>query len=862
MFENFTGNKKDLFLSQDLVKKIVEKEDFLKSFSSNDLREKFQNLKNQKFNEKRVLVESFAIIREMAWRTIGLKHFPTQILGGLILHQGKIAEMKTGEGKTFVATLPASLNALSGKGVHLVTVNDYLAKRDANWMGKVYQSVGLSCGLIQQNMAQKERKNNYSNDITYVTNTELGFDFLRDNCASKLEDLVLKPFHYCIIDEVDSILIDEARTPLILGGMKDSQVGKYIQADEISKLLILDFDFEIDKKRNSIQLTEKGIYKIENLLNLQDLYDPKDPWISYILNALKAHNIYRKNKDYTVQNKKVMIVDEFTGRIMPGRRWSGGLHQAIEAKEALWIQGETQTLGLITYQNFFILYEKIAGMTGTAKTAEEEFKKIYNLDVLVLPPNKPLKRQDFPDLLYKNQLSKWKAVAKECEINYKVGRPILIGTASIQDSEILSEILKEMRVPHQLLNAKPENVERESEIIAQAGRKYSVTIATNMAGRGTDIILGGNFNTLVKTQVLNLFELIFEKENFQKIQTPSLKIYLEKLLKEMKDKNFSFSFLKNEINALPEIEISDSNLSILLLKIYQEISQILFPNWKKENEEIKNLGGLYVIGTQRHESRRIDNQLRGRAGRQGDPGKSRFFLSLEDDLIRIFGGERIGKIMDLFVGKEDESSIESKLLTNTLDESQKKVENFYYESRKKIFEYDEILNKQRQVLYAQRKIILETKNFRELILQYCEDFVEEYLFNSKLQNQTDLKNLGFFLGIDLDLNFLNSLKKENLFEIFCEQIWIAYDLKQASFETYEIGLMKKLQKKFILNQIDEAWMTHLQKMNLLRDTIGWRGYGQRDPLLVYKEEAFKFFVEMICKIRYNIVATLLLSKIL
>ncbi len=597
MFENFTGNKKDLFLNQELVKKILEQEDFFKSFSSNDLQEKFQNLKNKKFNEKEILVESFAIIREMAWRTIGLKHFPTQILGGLILHQGKIAEMKTGEGKTFVATLPASLNGLGKKGVHLVTVNDYLAKRDANWMGKVYQSLGLSCGLIQQNMSKKERQKNYSKDITYVTNTELGFDYLRDNCASRLEDLVLRPFHYCIIDEVDSILIDEARTPLILGGVKDSQVGKYIQADEISKFLILDVDFQVDKKRNSIQLTEKGIYKIENLLSLQDLYDPKDPWIPYILNALKAKNLYQKNKDYTVQNKKIMIVDEFTGRIMPDRRWSGGLHQAIEAKEGLSIQGETQTLGLITYQNFFILYKKIAGMTGTGKTAEEEFKKIYNLDVVVLPPNKPLKRQDLPDLLYRNKLSKWKSVAKECEINYKIGRPVLIGTASIQDSEILSEILKEMRVPHQLLNAKPENVRRESEIIAQAGRKYAVTIATNMAGRGTDIILGGNLNTLVKTQLLNFFQLIFEKENFQKIQSPSLKNSLEKLLKEMKEKNLSFSSLKYEINRFPEIRVSDSTLSILLLKIYQEIYQILFKNCEKENEEIKLLVGLYVIET-------------------------------------------------------------------------------------------------------------------------------------------------------------------------------------------------------------------------------------------------------------------------
>jgi preprotein translocase subunit SecA len=851
-------NKKKKTRNEEVVKKILEKEDFFKSFSSLELQEKFQKLKTK--TENLVLVDCFAIVREIASRKIGLKHFPSQILGGLVLHQGKIAEMKTGEGKTLVATLPASLNALSGKGVHVVTVNDYLAKRDANWMGNVYKSLGLESGLIQQNMSRKERRKNYSKDITYVTNTELGFDFLRDNSSLRIEDLVLRPFHYCIIDEVDSILIDEARTPLILGGVKDSQIEKYVQADEISKFLISNFDFKIDKKRSSIELTETGTFKIENILKLKDLYDPKDPWIPYILNALKATTIYQKNKDYIVQNKKIMIVDEFTGRIMPDRRWSGGLHQAIEAKEGVFIQGETKTLGLITYQNFFVLYEKISGMTGTGKSAEEEFKKIYNLDVLVLPPAKPLQREDLPDLLYRKQILKLKAVAKECKLNYAIGRPLLIGTASIQNSEILSEILKEMKIPHQVLNARPENVQRESEIIAQAGRKYAITIATNMAGRGTDIILGGNLNTLVKKKISRLFKIIFKEKNFNFLETNSLKKLVEKVFLEMKKNNYSLSYLFNEINRLPEKNVS--NFSTVLLKIYQEIYHTLFQNWKKENEEIKKLGGLYVIGTQRHDSRRIDDQLRGRAGRQGDPGKSRFFLSLEDDLLRIFGGEQVAKMLDFFVGNDDENPIESKFLTRILNQSQKKVESFFYESRKNLFEYDEILNKHRAVIYAERKEILKKNDFKKLIFQYTEDFVEEYLSNSKIKNtNSDLKNLGLFLGIHTDLNFLKSLKKIEKFKFFCEQIWIAYDLKERAFETYNSGLMQKFQKKIILTQIDEAWMSHLQKMNLLRDTIAWKGYGQRDPLLVYKDEAFKFFVELICEIRYNVIYSLILSKI-
>jgi preprotein translocase subunit SecA len=846
--------------SETIVSKILQKEDFLKTLTDQELKENFQKIMRKNSSDDSKIIECFSIVRETAWRTLGLKHYPTQLMGGLILSQGKIAEMKTGEGKTLVATLPASFYALEGKGVHLVTVNDYLAKRDAIWMGKLYRALGLKTGLIQQSMTSEERKKNYLSDITYVTNTELGFDYLRDNFVSNLQDLVLRPFHFCIIDEVDSILIDEARTPLILGGVQDSQVGKYIEADELSKLLLINQDFEVDKKRNSVQLSEKGIFKIENLLNLTDLYDPKDPWISYILNSLKANFIYEKNKDYIVQRNQVLIVDEFTGRIMPDRRWSGGLHQAIEAKERIPIQGETQTLGMITYQNFFVLYPLLSGMTGTAKTAEEELKKIYNLEVVVVPTAKPLQRQDLPDLLYGDQIAKWKAVAKECEKNYKIGRPVLIGTASIQNSEVLSEILQQMNLPHQVLNARPENVERESEIIAQAGRKYALTIATNMAGRGTDIILGGNLNTLIKKQIKDLFFCIFQEKTFKIVETSNLKVLVKKIFQQIEKNQVTKEQLFEQINRLPDI--GDSSIDLLLNQIYQDVYNLMFEAWKKENQEVKALGGLYVLGTQRHESQRIDNQLRGRAGRQGDPGISRFFISLDDDLLRLFGGENIKNFMRT-LSPNDEGPLESVFLTKTLDQSQKKVESFYYESRKKIFEYDEILNKQRQVLYAERKELLERKNFRELLFQYAQDFLEEYLSKCKEKEDSTyaLKNLAFFLGLNIDITIFKGMDRQKIYEFFLEQILISYDLKYSFFDTQEQGLTEKIHKKFILNQIDEGWMNHLQKMTLLRDTIGWRGYGQRDPLQVYKDEAFKFFVEMICKIRYNIVYSLLISTL-
>jgi preprotein translocase subunit SecA len=859
MITNFVNKIKQL-PNERTLSEILQQEEFFKSLSSDELKERFQNLKLNSSKDPSTLITSFSIVREISSRTIGLKHYPTQLMGGLILNQGKIAEMKTGEGKTLVATLPACLNALSSKGVHIVTVNDYLTKRDADWMSNIYTALGLKTGLIKPDLSIQERKKQYSCDITYVTNTELGFDFLRDNFRTSIEDIVLRPFHYCIIDEVDSILIDEARTPLILGGETDSRVAKYIIADEISKLLLPVEDFDIDEKRRQVALTEKGSYKIEKLLSLKDLYDPQDPWISYILNAFKANYIFEKNKDYIVQNTQVMIVDEFTGRIMADRRWSGGLHQAIEAKEKVEIQGETQTLGSITYQNFFILYPKISGMTGTAKIAEKEFKNIYNLEVEVIPPAKPLQRQDLPDIIYKDQLSKWKAVGKECKNCYEVGRPVLIGTSSIQNSEILSEILKEMKIPHQVLNARPENVNRESEIIAQAGRKYSLTIATNMAGRGTDIILGGNLKTLVQQQVEKLFESIFSKKNTEHIQTPLLKTLVKRVMDEISQKNLTHSDVFTQIYLLPEIQ--KSTFSLLLGQIYQQLYSLIYPAWEKESEEIKNLGGLYVIGTQRHDSRRIDNQLRGRAGRQGDPGTTRFFLSLEDDLLRIFGGEGIRNFMEIF-DYNDEVPLESPLLTKQLDQAQSRVEAFYFESRKRIFEYDDVLNKQRQVIFAERRSILEKLEYRELILQYAEDVLEELLesFETEEKLMNSIKTLGEFLGINGDLQFLSALSPYERYCFFCEQIWISYELKEAEFEAYGKGFITEIEKRYILSRIDNAWMRHLQKMNILRDNIGWRAYGQKEPLAVYKNEGFELFVEMICEIRYNVVYNLLSSFI-
>ena len=706
----------------------------LKTFQ---LKRKYQVEKNLSY----IISECFAITREASLRTLGLRHFDVQLLGGLVLNNGRIAEMRTGEGKTLVATLPAFLNALTEKGVHIVTVNDYLASRDQVSMGQIYRFLGLDTGLIQEKMTVNERQENYSADITYVTNNELGFDYLRDNMAMNIKDIVLRPFNYCIIDEVDSILIDEAQTPLILSSSIETFLEKFVIAAEITQYLEINIHFKVDEKNKNVILTEQGTLQIEKILGIEDLYSLKDPWIPYVINAIKANTLFFRNVHYIIQNQQIIIVDEFTGRIMADRRWSDGLHQAIEAKENLPIRENTETVASITYQNFFLLYPKLSGMTGTAKTAELEFEKIYNLPVEEILTNKPNRRNDLSDLIYKDQLSKWTAIAKECKKISLTGQPILIGTTTVEKSEMLAQLLKEYKLSYQLLNAKPENVRRESEIVAQAGKKGKITIATNMAGRGTDIILGGNIKFQIRKQLYTL--LVFYKNQYLMNSSNSIFRLLDDFSK-LPQKFISVLFsliIDNKFLALSDTEI---------LKILNESDQIQSPKYmyecsikflfnqllifRKKNQKlnnllVKNLGGLYIIGTERNDSRRIDNQLRGRCGRQGDPGLSRFFLSLDDKLLRLFGGPKIQDFMQSqFL---DDSPLESKLLTKSLDSAQKRVEERAYQQRKNLFDYDDILNKQRNIVYFERRQILKSVSNQKNILAYGEQIITDILLELK-----------------------------------------------------------------------------------------------------------------------------------
>ena len=814
------------------------------------------------------LPESFAVVREASRRILGLRHFDVQLIGGLILHEGKIAEMKTGEGKTLVAILPAYLNALTGKGVHVVTVNDYLASRDAEYVGQVHRFLGLSVGLIQQEMSQGDRKLNYSKDITYTTNSELGFDYLRDNMAVQLQDIVQKPFYFSILDEVDSILIDEARTPLIISGAGETPNIKYIEANKIAQLLLKDIDYEVDEKAKNILLTEEGVMKSEKELNVTDLYDIQDPWAPYIFNAIKAKELFIRDVHYILKDEEILIVDEFTGRIMVGRRWSDGLHQAIEAKESAPIQKETQTLASITYQNFFLLYPKLSGMTGTAKTEEGELDKIYGLEVTCVPTHRKMVRQDFSDLVYKNQYIKWKSIADECLDIHIVGRPILIGTTSVEKSELLSSLLQEYGIPHNLLNAKPENLKREAEIIAQAGRKGAVTIATNMAGRGTDILLGGNADYMAKATLKLFLDSIFSDSKLEKNIKFELQNLYEFLKSKIKKSEISDSDLENYLTIACEKIFTDNLLTITLRATYHILLEQYQKEILKERNEVIQLGGLHVIGTERHESRRIDNQLRGRSGRQGDPGSSRFFLSLEDNLLRIFGGDRIGKLMES-LKVDDGIPIESMLLNRSLESAQKKVEAYYYDARKQLFEYDEVLNYQRQAIYSERRRILESNNLRDWVIQYAETTVLDYFNyylekdNFSLTEQDKLLHkvenlLGLPYGIDRRIfsNYSLEEMKSTLFR----QIRVSYDLKESQIDLIENGLMRELERSFLLQKIDSAWKEHLQQINTLRETIGWRGYGQKDPLIEYKNEAYSLFLSMTTSIRHSVVYLIFRSQ--
>ena len=870
---------------KNLVNQINALESNIKSLTDSELRAKTFELKKiykEENDLNSILAESFAITREASLRTLGLRHFDVQILGGLTLNNGKIAEMRTGEGKTLVATLPAYLNGLTEKGVHIVTVNDYLAERDQVSMGQIYRFLGLDTGLIQENMTVSERQKNYDADITYVTNSELGFDYLRDNMALNLREVVLRPFNYCIVDEVDSILIDEAQTPLIISSTIDTFIDKFIVAAEIIEYLEVNIHFKINEKKKNVILTEQGTVQIENILGVTDLYNVNDPWIPFVINALKAKTLFFKNVQYIVQNNQIIIVDEFTGRIMSDRRWSDGLHQAIEAKEGLPIRENTQTVASITYQNFFLLYPKLSGMTGTAKTAELEFEKIYKLGVDEIPTARPVLRDDLSDYIYKDQLSKWNAIAKECKDISNQGQPILIGTTTVEKSEMLAELLKEYQLSYQLLNAKPENVRRESEIVAQAGKKGAITIATNMAGRGTDIILGGNIEFKIRKQLYII--LVNSKKIWRQQKSKFISsLYNQFPLLSQKFLSILFSLLNNPVfNSLSETEIlrllnesdqiktprNDYECSIKFL--VNEFIRFEKKDQKVENTIVKNLGGLYVIGTERNDSRRIDNQLRGRCGRQGDPGKSRFFLSLDDNLLRRFGGANIQNFMqNQFL---DDSPLESNLLTKSLDSAQKRVEEQAYDARKYLFDYDDVLNKQRNVVYYERRQILESKSVRDKILAYGEQVVAEISLELKEKN-LDLNEALFLIenlfGTNLILNLFQKLdlNKSNydqteLDTYLYQEFWLFYELKSLELEIRQPGIIKALERTLILVYIDIAWKEHLQKMSLLRDAVSWRGYGQRNPLFEYREEAYDLFQIIGQTTRHLVIYDLIRSSML
>jgi len=827
---------------QKLVSEIKTASNLLKEKSIEELELIIQKIKSRSTKEplENLLVEWFALTQEMSYRTIGLRHFDTQLLAGIILHEGKIVEMKTGEGKTLASTLAVALNALSKKGVHVVTVNDYLAERDQKLMGKIYKGLGLSVGLVKSTSTTFEKQTSYRSDITYLTNSELVFDYLRDSSSYNLNEVVQTPFNFCIIDEIDSILIDEARTPLILSTSKsNNNKNKLYLAKKIASLLNKGSDFEIDEKRREINLTELGYKNIKEKLGKKTLYDTEDPWILEILNALKAQYVFRKNKDYIVLNNKILIVDEFTGRIMEDRRWSMGIHEAMEAKENVEIGGGTKTKTSITYQNFFTLYPKLAGMTGTAKTTEKEFQDIYNLEVVVLPTANPLIRKDMSDLVYQTELAKWKAVLNISKTCFEKGQPVLIGTATVDKSEFLSDLFKLSKIPHQILNARPENVKRESEIVAQAGEKYAITIATNMAGRGTDIILGGNPIFKVKQKMV---ELLLEKTKV--VLEPSILNHLEQVENEYTNK---LELLEKHILNLP-YSLEESLLS--LQNFYEYLYTDYSIRWKTENKEVKDLGGLFVLGTERHETRRIDNQLRGRSGRQGDPGASQFIISLEDELIKIFGGDNIKRWVEYLIQDKD-VPLESNILTNSLEEAQKKVEVYNYDLRKNVFQYDDILNTQRKQLFSARKDILCKNISHELFLRYTETTVDELSLEGKNNLELIEKQLDSYGS------YKSCLTKKDL---YCEA-WIWNDLQFAIGNSYQRGFLKNTRLTNILSILDFYWTEHIERMNYIKETISWRSYGQQNPLLEYNNEAFRSFNIMFNQIRSSMLYYFLNKKI-
>jgi preprotein translocase subunit SecA len=860
-----TKHERDIKKLQPLVAAINAREVEVKALSDEELKSRFSELKAQvqeplkdadpgdpAFRElmrrafEPAIVPAFALVREAGRRFLNMRHFDVQLIGGMVLHEGKIAEMKTGEGKTLVATLPAALNALAGRGVHIITVNDYLARRDAEWMSPLFRALGLSVGVIVHDLDDEQRRAAYGADITYGTNNEFGFDYLRDNMKYDLANCVQRGHHFAIVDEVDSILIDEARTPLIISGPAEESTDKYYRIDKIIPKLIKDIDYTLDEKHRTATLTEEGVSKCERMLSLGNLYDPAHmEVIHHVYQGLRAHTLYKRDVDYVVKDGEVIIVDEFTGRQMPGRRWSDGLHQAVEAKEAVKIERENQTLATITFQNYFRMYKKLSGMTGTAETEAAEFGKIYNLDVVVIPTNRTLIREEHRDVVYRTEKEKFGAVvngimqednsfANGIRHYYERGQPVLVGTISIEKSETIAELLKKVGIPHQVLNAKQH--ERESRVVAQAGRKGAVTVATNMAGRGTDILLGGNPEQMTRDH-----------------------------------------FLKNKLAmpyaAAPAVIAADSangdaaQPAVLMVLFQHEgkIFQVPADQWKPvysefaeqckaEHDEVVALGGLHILGTERHEARRIDNQLRGRSGRQGDPGSSRFFLSLEDDLMRIFGGERVKQLM-FRLGMTEGVPIESGLISRRIENAQKSVEAQNFDARKHLLEYDDVMNKQRETIYAIRRSALEGKDQRDYILGIAEDvareLVDTYCPREQHPDQWNatqlLAEVNSQFGVDAKVAGADpaSLNHDQLSDALAEAVRKRYEEKEKQFGA---DLMRWLERRIILDVVDSQWKDHLLSLDHLKEGIGLRGYGQKDPLVEFKKEAFILFEDMMARI--------------
>ena len=839
-------SKKEVKRVTPLKNKVLALEEEYAALSDRDLQAKTPEFKERLKNGETlddILPEAFAACREASWRVLGMKHFPVQIIGGIILHQGRIAEMKTGEGKTLVATLPEHLNALSGDGVHIVTVNDYLARRDSEWMGKVYRFMGLSVGLIVHGLTNEERQAAYNADITYGTNNEMGFDYLRDNMVPYKEQKVQRGHNFAVVDEVDSILIDEARTPLIISGRGDQSTELYTMANSFAMTLkmskvkeiqskenaedVADGDFIVDEKARTATLTKSGVEKAERYFNLDNLMDAENMTIQHHINqAIKAIGVMQRDIDYVVKDNQVLIVDEFTGRIMLGRRYNEGLHQAIEAKEGVKVEHESKTLATITFQNYFRLYKKLSGMTGTAMTESQEFNEIYSLDVVEIPTNKPMIRQDYPDVVYKTEKAKYEAIIKQVIECHEKGQPVLVGTISIEKSEVLSKLLKMRGIKHEVLNAKFHD--KEAEIVAQAGKFGAVTIATNMAGRGTDIMLGGNSEFLAKAEMRRLGyseELIVEATGFAETDNEDI------------------------INAREE---------------YQSLEKKYKDTIKDEADKVREAGGLFIIGTERHDSRRIDNQLRGRAGRQGDPGASRFYLSLEDDLMRLFGGERLSNMMNA-LNTPDDMPIESKMVSKSIESAQKKKEGQNFAIRKNTLQYDDVMNRQRELIYGQRNRVLDGEELKPAILKMMEETINEsvdfYCSDALPKEEWNVAGLrSKFKGwLTTDEDFPNDeLDREETKKTLYERGEALYNEREQ-----ELGdeIMRSLERMVLLRNVDSKWMDHIDNMDELRRGIGLRAYGQQDPIVAYRMESYDMFDEMSESIREETVRQMLTIRI-